>query len=270
MAGPWKGKLRIGLVAAFASGLTIVAGCGSSGDESATDAAATKGVPTRSASQLAPVQGAYHPAIDPASFVGQIDNRYFPLEPGTAFHYKGVAEDGKTPQSDDMFVTTQTKEILGVKCTVIRDIVSQRGKVVEKTLDWYAQDQQGNVWYMGEDTRELEAGKFVKADDSWAAGVDGAEPGIIMPGDPQLGDEYRQEYYPGYAVDQARVLGSGGPISVPAGSYEKTLLTAETAPSIDPGVAERKYYVAGLGDVKEQTVSGNKERIVLVSVTRAD
>jgi len=270
MTGRLKGRQRIALVAAVLSGLTI-AGCGSSGDgSSATDTAGTKNLAGQSASQLAPVQGAYHPTIDPANFAHTVDNRYFPLEPGTTFHYKGVAEDGKTPQGDDMSVTSQTKKILGVDCTVVRDVVSQRGKVVEKTLDWYAQDQQGNVWYMGEDTRELEGGKFLKADDSWQAGVDGAEPGIIMSGNPQRGDEYRQEYYPGYAVDQARVLGSGGPVSVPAGSYEKTLLTAETAPSIDPGVAERKYYVAGLGDVKEQTVSGNKERIVLVSVTRAD
>jgi hypothetical protein len=150
---------------------------------------------------------------------------------------------------------------------VIRDVVSQRGKVVERTLDWYAQDKQGNVWYMGEDTRELEGGKFVKANDSWQGGVDGAEPGIIMPGDPTPGDEYRQEYYPHYAVDQARVLGSGGPLAVPFGSFKKTLLTEESAPQIDPGVAERKYYVAGVGDIKEHTVSGNQEEIVLVAVT---
>jgi hypothetical protein len=81
-------------------------------------------------------------------------------------------------------------------------------------LDWYAQDTEGNVWYMGEDTRELQHGKFVKADDSWEAGIGGAEPGIIMPGNPQRGDEYRQEYYPRFALDQAQILGSGGPVTV--------------------------------------------------------
>ena len=220
-----------------------------------------------SASELAPVHGTYSPTIDPANFVATIDNRYFPLIPGTAFHYKGVAENGTTPQTDDMVVTDRTRMILGVPCTVVRDTVSSRGKPIEHTFDWYAQDQQGNVWYMGEDTRELQHGTFVKADDSWEAGVAGAQPGIIMPGDPQAGDAYRQEYYPGYAMDQARVLGDGGSVSVPYGSYKGTLLTVETAPQLDPGVAERKWYVAGVGDIKEHTVSGNHEEIVLVSVT---
>ena len=263
-----KGRLRTGAAVAGLLALLTAAGCGSSADTSPTNGSpATTPSGAKSASDLAPVHGAYSPSIDPANFVAAVDNRYFPLKPGTAFHYKGVAEDGKTPQTDDMIVTSRTKKILGVNATVIRDIVAQRGKVVERTLDWYAQDKQGNVWYMGEDTRELQGGKFVKADDSWEAGVDGARAGIIMPGNPQPGDEYRQEYYPGYAVDQARVLGGGGPIAVPAGSYKQTLLTEETAPTIDPGVGERKYYVAGVGDVKEHTVSGNKEEIVLVSVT---
>jgi hypothetical protein len=122
---------------------------------------------------------------------------------------------------------------------------------------------------MGEDTREVVHGKFVKMNDSWQAGVKGAQPGIIMPGNPQPGDEYRQEYYPHYALDQARVLGSGGPVKVPYGSYKRTLLTVETSPQIDPGVAERKFYVAGVGDIKEHTVRGNHEEIVLVSVTHS-
>jgi hypothetical protein len=219
------------------------------------------------APDLAPIHGAYSPRIDPANFVATIDNPYFSLKPGTAFHYRGVAEDGKTPQTDDMVVTHRTKTILGVRCTVVRDVVSSRGTPVEKTFDWYAQDKNGNVWYMGEDTRELHHGKFVKATDSWQAGVAGAQPGIIMPGKPRPGDAYRQEYYPGHALDQARVLGSGGRVRVPYGSFKRTLITVETAPKLDPGVRERKYYVAGVGDVKEQTVSGNHERMQLVSVT---
>jgi len=244
------------ILAAFA------AGCGSSHDAATSTTAAPM-----SASELAPVRGAYSPTIDPAEFVATIDNRYFPLVPGTAFHYEGVAEDGKTPQTDDMVVTNQTKMILDARSTVVRDTVSSRGKPIERTFDWYAQDKAGNVWYMGEDTRELRHGRFVRMDDSWEAGVDGAEPGIIMPGDPQAGDAYRQEYYPHYALDQARVLGSGGPLTVPYGSYEGTLLTAETSPRLDPGVVERKYYVAGVGDVKEQAVRGNHEQIQLISVT---
>jgi hypothetical protein len=196
-----------------------------------------------------------------------IDNSYFPLKPGTGFHYKGVAENGTTPQTDDEFVTNRTKQILGVSSTVIRDVVSSHGHPIEKTFDWYAQDKYGNVWYMGEDTRELHHGKFVKMSDSWEGGVNGAQPGIIMPGDPQPGDTYRQEYYPGHAMDQARVLGNGGPVKVPNGSYKSTLKTVETSPTIDPGVRENKYYVSGVGEVKEQTVSGDHEEIGLVSLT---
>jgi hypothetical protein len=256
--------IAIGLLAA------VAAACGSSGGggtASATAAATAAASTSKSASDLAPIHGPYHPSIDPANFVKTIDNRYFPLIPGTAFHYRGVHENGKTRQFDDEFVTHQTKQILGVTCTVVRDVVSEHGHPIEKTFDWYAQDKDGNVWYMGEDTRELQHGKFVKASDSWQGGVNGAEPGIIMPGHPERGDEYRQEYYPGHALDQARVLGKGGPQTVPYGSYKHTLMTVETSPKIDPGVAERKFYVAGVGDIREHTVSGNHEQIRLVSIT---
>jgi hypothetical protein len=175
--------IAVALVAALA------AGCGSSsGSSSSTTAAAT------SASDLAPIHGRYSPSIDPANFVATVDNRYFPLKPGTGFHYEGIR--GTTPQTDDMVVTHQTKMILGIRCTVVRDTVSEHGKPVERTFDWYAQDKQGNVWYMGEDSLELKNGRLVRASDSWESGLNGAQPGIIMPGNPQPGDAYRQEYYP--------------------------------------------------------------------------
>src|SRR5215212_5050254 len=87
----------------------LVAGCGSSEESSTTSPSPS----AASASDLAPIHGPYSPKIDPANFVSTIDNRYFPLKPGTGFHYRGVQEDGKTPQRDDMVVTHQTKEILG-------------------------------------------------------------------------------------------------------------------------------------------------------------
>jgi hypothetical protein len=253
----------IGLGIATLALVAVASGCGSSG-ESSTSTTASSGP---SASELAPIHGSYSPKIDPANFVSTIDNRYFPLIPGTGFHYTGVQEDGKTPQRDDMVVTHKTKDILGVKSTVVRDVVSTHGHPIEKTFDWYAQDKYGNVWYMGEDSREIRHGHFVRVSDSWEGGVKGAKPGIIMPGTPQPGDQYRQEYYPHYALDQAKVLGSGGPVNVPYGSYGKSLATVETAPALDPGVAERKYYVPGVGDVWEHTVSGNHEQIKLVSIT---
>jgi hypothetical protein len=259
----------VAIALGFALIASVASGCGSSssgGDTGSTSEASTTPT-TTSASTLAPIHGHYSPKIDPANFVGAVDNRYFPLIPGTGFFYKGVAENGTTPQTDYMVVTDRTKRILGVDATVVRDTVSSHGHPIEKTFDWYAQDKGGNVWYMGEDTRELHHGHFVKMSDSWEGGVNGAQPGIIMPGNPQPGDAYRQEYYPGHAMDQARVIGGGGPVSVPNGSYRKTLATAETSPTIDPGVVERKYYVAGVGDVKEHTVMGDHEEIGLVRIT---
>jgi hypothetical protein len=252
----------------------IASGCGSSSSSTTSVAAGASGTPGASgstagagppASTLAPVHGKYSPAVDPSNFVTAIDNPYWPLKPGTTYHYKGVR--GTTPQTDDETVTSQTKTIIGIPSVQVNDVVSEHGTPVERTRDYYAQDKWGNVWYMGEGTSELHHGHFTKASDSWVGGSGGAQPGIIMPGHPARGQQYRQEYYPGHAMDQARILGAGGPITVPNGSYRRTLMTDETAPTIDPGVHEHKLYVKGIGDVKEQTVTGNHEEIHLVSVT---
>jgi hypothetical protein len=210
------------------------------------------------------VHGPYTPTVDPANFVSKIDNRYFPLVPGIAFHYKGYSDE--TPQTDDMVVTSKTKKILGVTCTVVRDTVSENGTPLERTFDWYAQDRQGNVWYMGEDSLELKHGRFVRASDSWQAGVNGAKPGIIIEGQPKAGDVYRQEYYPpGGALDQARVLDAHPTVAVPAGTYRRSLATVEWSP-VEPQL-ERKWYAAGIGEIQEQVVRGGHERFQLVSVT---
>ncbi len=254
----------------------VAGGCGSSSDSTtvrATTAGAGSPTGARSgsasgAASLAPVHGGYEPSIDPVNFVPAVDNPYLPLKPGSGLHYKGVAEDGTTPQTDDEVVTHRTKRILGVKATVVRDVVSEGGNPIEKTFDWYAQDKQGNVWYMGEDARELRDGGFVKATDSWQAGVDGAQPGIIVPGDPRPGDAYRQEYYPGHALDQARVVGAKGTVKVPAGAFKRPLVTVETC-ALEPGAAEQKFNAWGVGVVKEQMVRGNHERFVLVRRTHS-
>jgi hypothetical protein len=227
------------------------------------------GVGPSTASRPAPpswtLHGSYAPSIDPANFVATVDNRYFPLKPGTGFHYKGVRDS--TTQADDMVVTEQTKRVLGVSCTVVRDTVSEHGKAVERTFDWYAQDKQGNVWYMGEDSLELKNGRFVRASDSWQAGVNGAKPGIIMRGNPRPGDVYRQEYYrPGGALDQARVLGLDATAQVPYGTFTRVLATIEWSP-VEPQL-EKKYYKAGIGEVEERVVQGGREQFQLVSVTR--
>jgi hypothetical protein len=217
-----------------------------------------------SASKLAPIHGPYNPDIDPANFVRRVDNRYLPFIPGTSFHYTGVS--GTTPQTDNEVVLHKTKRILGIRSTVVRDTVSEHGKPVERTFDHYAQDKQGNVWYMGELSLERQHGRLVKASDSWQAGVNGGKPGIIMPAHPRRGDAYRQEYYPaGKALDEARVLGQRGSVTVPAGSFKRALVTLEGSPL--ERQKEKKYYVAGVGEVKEQAVKGLHEVFELVSVT---
>jgi hypothetical protein len=213
---------------------------------------------------LAPLHGHYTPTISPADFGTVVDNPYWPLTPGTSFHYRGIR--GTTPQTNTVTVTNQTKQILGITCTVVRDTVFEHGKVVERTFDWYAQDLQGNVWYMGEDSFELQNGHMAKASDSWESGVDGAQPGIIMPAAPQPGDGYRQEYYPpGQALDQAHVLRLDGSVTVPYGSYRGLLVTSERSP-LEPQT-EQKYYEPGLGEVEEKVVKGHHEEFKLVAIT---
>jgi hypothetical protein len=245
-------SIRPAHLAFGAAALLIVAGAA---------AAATSPPP----GQLAPIHGTYAPKIDPANFVASINNRYLPYKPGTRFHFEGVR--GTTPQTDDEVVLHRTKRILGVSSTVVRDTVSEHGRAVERTDDWYAQDKQGNVWYMGEDAFDLKNGRFVKAGDSWKSGVNGAQPGIIMPAHPRPGDAYRQEYYPpGKALDQARVLRLTGTRTVPAGSFKHLLVTSERSP-LEPQT-EQKYYAPGLGEVAERVVKGHHEEFKLVSVTK--
>ena len=217
-----------------------------------------------SASSLAPVHGRYSPSIDPANFVARVDNPLWPLKPGTGFHFKGTR--GTTPQTDDEVVTHQTKRILGISCTVVRDVVSEHGHAIEKTLDFYAQDKQGNVWYMGEDSYERKNGKFSKASDSWRGGVNGAKPGIIMLAHPRSGVSYRQEYYPkGEALDQATVIGYRTSVTVPYGTFRHVLVTRDVSP-IEPQT-EHKFYAAGIGEISETIVKGGHEAFRLVSVT---
>jgi len=244
--------------------LAIAVGCEANGQTSATQGSTETTL--QSASSLAPVKKPYSPTIDRANFVHTIDNPLWPLVPGTTFHYKGIR--GTVPQTDDEFVTRRTINILGVSSRVVRDVVSEHGHPVERTLDFYAQDKQGNVWYMGEDSFEREHGHFVKASDSWRSGVNGGEPGIIMPAQPQPGDLYRQEYYPpGKALDEARVIGYKGPFQVPYGSFKQALVTSEYSP-LEPQT-EQKYYVAGVGEIGEKVVKGHHEEFQLVAVTHS-
>jgi hypothetical protein len=211
-------------------------------------------------------QKAYAPKIVPSDFGTRIDNKYFPLKPGTTFVYKGATADGK--EGDIMKVTSDTKMIMGVKCVVVDDRVFDGGKLTEQTYDWYAQDKKGNVWYFGEDSKELKNGKVTSTGGSWESGKNGAKPGIIMPANPKVGKTYRQEYEKGVAEDMAKALKLDGSTKVPYGSFNNVLVTDEWTP-LEPNVAEHKYYAAGVGDVKEIATKGPKETLRLVGVKHA-
>lgn len=205
----------------------------------------------------------YDPVIDPSNFVAVIDNHYFPLTPGTTFIYEGQTEQGL--EHDEFFVTHNTKVILGVTCIEVRDTVMVDGELTEDTLDWFAQDTDGNVWYFGENTHELVGGLITTIDGTFTGGVDGAKPGIIMKAHPTVGDFYRQEFDLGNAEDFAEVISLTESVTVPAGSYDQCLKSQETTP-LEPDLLEHKFYAPGVGNVL--TVDANTgDRVELVRRT---
>lgn len=210
-------------------------------------------------------QGSDPVTLDPADFVGQIDNPYWPMAPGTRWIYRESDPQGNA-QKVKVTVTTHTKDILGIQATVVHDVVTEHGQLIENTWDWYAQDVCGNVWYLGENTKEYENGVVVTTAGSWEAGVDGAQAGVIVPADPQVGLAYRQEYYAGEAEDAAEVLSLVEQAQVPYGHFRDVLLTKETTP-LHRRILEYKLYAKDIGVVLALGVSGGSDREELLSFT---
>src|SRR5262245_9956349 len=206
----------------------------------------------------------YAPVLDPASFVTVIDNPYFPLPVGRTLVYTGV-KDGQT-QTDTVTVTDQTKVILGITATVVSDVATHDGTVLEKTLDFYAQDAEGNVWYLGEDTNAFLTNGKTDTSGSFLAGVDGAQPALIMEANPQIPDAYRQECYAGHAEDTAWVVATSGSVTVPYGTVRNVLTTLEST-RLEPGAYDEKIYGPGIGIVSERSLTGPNEFAQLVSVS---
>jgi hypothetical protein len=205
--------------------------------------------------------------LNPAEFTAKVTNPYFPLVPGTRLIYREQDAQG-TVQRDVVHVTKRRKLIAnGITARVVHDVVSEDGEPVEKTFDWFAQDSAGNVWYLGEDTKEYENGNVVSTHGSFEAGVDGAQPGVIMPASPQVGMTYRQEFYAGEAEDQARILSLDEQAGVPFGHFDGVLMTKETNP-LEPRHTEYKFYARGVGPVLELTASGGTDRVTLLSVDK--
>src|SRR6266516_6084752 len=202
----------------------------------------------------------------PDRFVPRVDNPWYPLQPGSVYVYRGV-KDGKSAR-DVVTVTKTTRTIAGVRCTVVSDRLFLAGRLAERTTDWYAQDKAGNVWYLGEATAELDlAGRVTSTEGSWQAGRQGAQAGIYMTAQPMVGQSRRQEYYKGHAEDHFAVLSLRASVSVPFVTSKRALLTKEWTP-LEPGTLDHKYYVRGIGEVKEVAVKGPTERAELVSVRR--
>jgi hypothetical protein len=238
-------KRTLALLAAL-----IVAGCGGSGE--------SRSLP----------HGSETVTLDPQDLSAEIDNPYWPMRPSRTWVYRDLDPEGA--KRVEVTVLDRTETIDGIEARVVHDVVSEDGKVVEDTYDWYAQDGDGNVWYLGEDTKEHEDGK-VSTKGSWKAGVDGAQAGIALPGRPEVGQEYRQEYYEGEAEDNGEILSLDEQAQVPAGHYRNALLTKDTI-AIEPDVLEYKLYAPGVGPVLVLGVSGGggREELVRVETVGAD
>jgi len=206
-------------------------------------------------------QGDEPAKLDAGDFVEGIDHPYWPLGPGNTWVYR---EDG---QRVEVTVIDQTKEILGIQATVVHDVVTEDERLVEDTYDWYAQDKDGNLWYLGEATKEYENGKVKTTEGSWEAGVDGAEAGVLLLGEPKVGMSYRQEYYEGEAEDRGEILSLDEKAKVPFGSFDGVLKTKDTTP-LEPDVVEHKFYAKGVGPVLALAISGRSGREELLRFTR--
>lgn len=213
-----------------------------------------------------PGKSPYVIAIDPANFVsGQniTGNSYWPLNVGEFAVFKGL--DGKDSIRVEIRVTDSIKVIQGVDCRVVRDQGFLNGELEEDTYDWYAQDVDGNVWYFGEFSEEIENGVPVSTAGSWEAGVDGAYPGIVMFANPVVGTWYRQEFLEGEAEDVAQILSVGETYTVPYGTFTNCLRTLEYSP-LEPKVQENKIYAPGVGFIRAEKTKGGNEYEELVSI----
>ncbi|MCW2760085.1 MAG: hypothetical protein JWR85_286 [Marmoricola sp.] len=253
-----------GVAATALMSLLALTACSSGGSSPSATQTGPTGPATPTASTpsatTAPVTTGqnYHPSIVPSQFSTTVDNRYFPLKSGTSHLYKGT-RDG-VPTSTRYAVLKQTKTVMGVKCLVISDIVTQNHSLVEKTTDWYAQDREGNVWYFGENTAEYANGIVTNTDGTWEAGVDHALPGIVMKASSTHADHYRQEYRPGIAEDTATVLQTNASITLPLGSYQHVMITRDINP-LDPTKHERKWFAPGVGFVHADLHQGGHHEV---------
>jgi hypothetical protein len=193
-------------------------------------------------------QRRYDPSFDPDDFVDPLQigrsvrpNRFFPLVPGSEWFYRSPSEE------NTIDVLGRVQRIDGVPCTVVHDVVRHNGRVIEDTLDFFAQHVDGSVWYCGEQTGELEHGRVVDVSGSWRAGDDEARPGIVMQAEPHVGQTYRQEFLLGEAEDAATVRTLHGTAAPPAASCARSCLVTREFTPLEPAAREDKYYAPDIG-----------------------
>jgi hypothetical protein len=205
------------------------------------------------------------PKFDPGAFRGgPVDNPLFPLTSGSVHVFQVLDDDGDVVGVDSIIVSAVGRPIAGVRAVTVLDRERRRGRIIEETHDWYAQDTAGNVWYLGEDTRTYKFARLYKTRTGWVAGVKGAQAGIIMLGRPRVGMTYRQENSKGVAEDMGRVMSVDDAVTVPAGSFTHCLTTEDWSP-LERGVKERKTYCPGVGLVRERTIEGGSGGLRLIS-----
>ncbi len=216
-------------------------------------------------------QGREPVTLDPADFSVNIDNPYWPMSPGNKWVYSETDTKG-TKQKVVVEVTHKTKMIANeIEARVVRDTATENGEITEQTDDWYAQDKAGNIWYLGEVTAEYKNGKVTTRAGSFEAGVDGAQPGIAMPANPEPGLSYRQEYYKGEAEDKGAVITVGDEqVQVPFGFFDKDVLMTRDLVPTEPKAQELKFYAPNVGPLLSMHTDGDGGRAELVSYSHTD
>ncbi len=234
----------------LAAAAALLAGCGSSAGEIGPSGVDELVIPT--------------PSPDPEDFVEGIDNPWLPLTSGSRWVYRVTTEDGV--QERVVTVAEETREVAGVTATVVHDELRDAGgDLVTESSAWYAQDRDGNVWFLGEDVTTYD-GRRRSTDGSWEAGVDGAQAGLAMAAVPRVGDGYLQGLLTGVVEDRTRVVSLEAAVVTPAGSYEDALEIEDTTP-LAPGLVVHRAFARGVGLVAERDVAGGTGLVELVAFT---
>lgn len=254
------------ILAGTLAAVLTVAGCGGGGVDGPDGSARATMLPD---AVIDPGDaGVYDVTIEPARFSSVVTNAYAPKIPGSTWIYEATDDEGEI-EIITVTVLDETRTIMGVEAIVVHDAVTtEDGQLVEDTYDWFAQDDEGAVWYFGEDTTSYVDGVADTAG-AWEAGVGGALPGVVMPATPVVSDVgYRQEFLAGEAEDMGQVIGFDQSVTVPAGSFDTLVVTRDWTP-LEPDAVEEKYYAPGVGFVYERKITdtGAPEEVVLVSFT---